>query len=71
MTLKKRLKQWLLKRVFIHFCNFTTLAQCLKITQNVTFEFWHFPPIFVLLNARLYAGDITAVAALYDGDATE
>ena len=24
-------------------------AQCLKITQNVAFEFWHFPPIFVLL----------------------
>ena len=22
---------------------------CLKITQNVAFEFWHFPPIFVLL----------------------
>ena len=21
----------------------------LKITQNVAFEFWHFPPIFVLL----------------------
>ena len=24
-------------------------AHCLKITQNVAFEFWHFPPIFVLL----------------------
>ena len=23
-------------------------AQCLKITQNVAFEFWHFPQIFVL-----------------------
>ena len=22
------------------------LAQYLKITQNVAFEFWHFPPIF-------------------------
>ena len=26
-----------------------TFAHCLKITQNVAFEFWHFPPIFVLL----------------------
>ena len=24
-------------------------AHCLKITQNVAFEFWHFPSIFVLL----------------------
>ena len=24
-------------------------AHCLKITQNVAFEFWHFSPIFVLL----------------------
>ena len=25
-------------------------SHCLKITQNVAFEFcWHFPPIFVLL----------------------
>ena len=24
-------------------------AHCLKITQNVAFEFWHVPPIFVLL----------------------
>ena len=24
-------------------------THCLKITQNVAFEFWHFPPIFVLL----------------------
>ena len=23
-------------------------SQCFKITQNVTFEFWHLPPIFVL-----------------------
>ena len=22
---------------------------CLKITKNVSFDFWHFPPIFVLL----------------------
>ena len=25
-----------------------TLTHCLKITQNVAFEFWHFPPIFDL-----------------------
>ena len=24
-------------------------THCFKITQNVEFEFWHFPPIFVLL----------------------
>ena len=24
-------------------------GHCLKITQNVAFEIWHFPPIFVLL----------------------
>ena len=32
--------------------NFSPRTQCLKITQNVAFEFfefWHFPPIFVLL----------------------
>ena len=29
----------------LQLCN----AQCLKITQKVSFEFWHFPPIFVLL----------------------
>ena len=26
-----------------------THSQCLKITQNVAFEFWNFAPIFVLL----------------------
>ena len=25
------------------------VTHCLKITQNVAFEFWYFPPIFVLL----------------------
>ena len=29
-------------------CNLTIIFG-LKITQNVTFEFWHFPPIFDLL----------------------
>ena len=24
-------------------------THCFKITQNVEFEFWHFPPIFVQL----------------------
>ena len=24
-------------------------ARCLKIAQNVTFQFWHFPPFLVLL----------------------
>ena len=35
-----------------NFCSSTlvyTSSQCLKITQNVAFEFWHFPSIFVLL----------------------
>ena len=26
-----------------------TTPHCLKITQNAAFEFWHYPPIFVLL----------------------
>ena len=37
-------------------------AQCLKITQNVAFElfqFWHFPPIFVLLK-------LTCLVTLFD-----
>ena len=34
-------------------------AQCLKITQNVAFEFWHFPPIFVLLQ-------LTCLVTLFD-----
>ena len=33
--------------------------QCLKITQNVAFEFWHFPPIFVLLK-------VTCLVTLFD-----
>ena len=34
-------------------------SHCLKITQNVAFEFWHFPPIFVLLK-------LTYLATLFD-----
>ena len=40
----------------------TVKAQCLKITQNVAFEFfefWHFPPIFVLLK-------LTCLVTLFD-----
>ena len=36
--------------------NFT---HCLKIAQNVAFEFWHFPPIFVLLK-------LTCLVTLFD-----
>ena len=39
-----------------------TLLQCLKITQNVAFEFlefWHFSPIFVLLK-------LTCLVTLFD-----
>ena len=36
-----------------------TTAHCLKITQNVTFEFWHFPPIFVPLK-------MTCLVTLFD-----
>ena len=32
---------------------------CLKITQNVAFEFWHFPPIFVLFK-------LTCLVTLFD-----
>ena len=38
---------------------FTIGTQCLKITQNVAFEFWHFPPIFVLLK-------VTCLVTLFD-----
>ena len=34
-------------------------AQCLKISKNVSFEFWHFPPIFVLLK-------LTCLVTLFD-----
>ena len=37
-------------------------TQCLKITQNVAFEFnefWHFPPIFVMLK-------LTCLVTLFD-----
>ena len=34
-------------------------AHCLKITQSVAFEFWHFPPIFVLLI-------VTSLVILFD-----
>ena len=39
-----------------------TMSHCLKITQNVAFEFltfWHFPPIFVLLK-------LTCLVTLFD-----
>ena len=32
---------------------------CLKITQNVAFQFWHFLPIFVLLK-------LNCLVALFD-----
>ena len=34
-------------------------SHCLKITQNVAFEFWHFPSIFVLLK-------LTFLVTLFD-----
>ena len=37
----------------------STFAHCLKITQNIAFEFWHFPPIFVLLK-------LTCLVTLFD-----
>ena len=37
----------------------TETPHCLKITQNVAFEFWHFPPIFVLLK-------VTCLVTLFD-----
>ena len=36
-----------------------TLPHCLKITQNVAFDFWHFSPIFVLLK-------LTCLVTLFD-----
>ena len=36
-----------------------TYAHCLKNNQNVAFEFWHFPPIFVL-------SKLTCLATLFD-----
>ena len=35
------------------------LAHCLKTAQNVAFEFWYFPPIFVLLK-------LTCLVTLFD-----
>ena len=37
----------------------STPAKCLKISQNVAFEFWQFPPIFVLLK-------LTCLVKLFD-----
>ena len=34
-------------------------SHCLKITQNIAFEFWHLSPIFVLLK-------LTCLEALFD-----
>ena len=42
--------------VQIPFFHFT---YCLKITQNVVLEFWHFSPIFVLLK-------LTCLVTLFD-----
>ena len=36
-----------------------TVPHCLKITQNVVFEFWRFPPIFVVLK-------LTCLVTLFD-----
>ena len=43
------------------FCTrfFSLPPHCLKITQNVAFEFWHFQPIFVLLK-------LTCLVTLFD-----
>ena len=38
---------------------FPSQTQCLKITQNVTFQFCHFPPIFDLLK-------LTSLVTLFD-----
>ena len=37
----------------------SNMSQCLKITQNVAFECWHFPLIFVLLK-------LTCLVTLFD-----
>ena len=34
-----------------------TSTHCLKITQNVAFEFWHFQPIFVVPEKFIFALD--------------
>ena len=39
--------------------DFLASPHCLKITQNVAFEFWHFSPIFVLLK-------LTCLVTLFD-----
>ena len=46
---------------FKYFGDFWILCRshCLKIPQNVAFEFWHFPPIFVLLK-------LTCLVTLFD-----
>ena len=45
---------------FLFFCVcFLTSARCLKITQNVAFEFWPFSSIFVLLK-------LTCLVTLFD-----
>ena len=50
---KERAKQRIGKLLF------SLPARCLKITQNVPFEFWHFPPIFVFLK-------LTCLVTLFD-----
>ena len=35
-------------------------THCFKITQNVEFEFWHFPPIFFLLKLTVWWHCLTA-----------
>ena len=50
---KERAKQRIGKLLF------SLPARCLKITQNVPFEFWHFPPIFILLK-------LTFLVTLFD-----
>ena len=47
-------------RICIHFIvQVLNSVQCLKITQNIAFEFWHFPPIFDLLK-------LTCLVTLFD-----
>ena len=61
-TFRYHLRHWF----FTIFCGIiyttsckNTCVQCLKITENVAFEFWHFPPIFVLLK-------LTCLVTLFD-----
>ena len=42
-----------------YFYYYSKASHCLKITQNVEFEFWHLPPIFVLLQ-------LTCLVTLFD-----